>query len=161
MLPETTSRRYAYLKIAVGSDHAGYKLKEEVVDLLRTDGYDFKDFGTFNEDSVDYPDVAREVAEAVTSGDYDRGILVCGTGIGMCITANKVPGIRAALCFEQYMAKVAREHNDANILVLGGRTTGVEIAKEIVRVWLNTSFDPKSRHARRVAKIEPHSNQGG
>jgi ribose 5-phosphate isomerase B len=96
------------------------------------------------------------VAEAVASGQFERGILVCGAGIGMCITANKVRGIRAALCSEEYSARISREHNDANILALGGRTVGAELAKSIVRVWLKAEFDPSPRHLRRVAKIEPH-----
>ena len=147
--------------IAIGSDHAGFPLKQEVLELLRTEKYEHKDFGTFSGEPIDYTDIAREVAEAVADGKFDRGIVICGTGLGVCITANKVPGIRAALCTEEYSARMSIEHNNANILALGGRTLGVELAKEIVRVWLTANFDPESRHARRVAKIEPHSGQGG
>ncbi len=147
--------------IALGSDHAGYRLKEDIAAFLKSEGWEILDFGAFSEESVDYPEKAREVAYAVTSGKCDRGILFCGTGIGMCMTANKVPGIRAALCSESYSARLSREHNDANILALGGRTLGVELAKEIVLVWLESEFDPQSRHARRVRMIESHEGQGG
>jgi ribose 5-phosphate isomerase B len=149
------------LIIAIGSDHAGFTLKQEIVELLRAEKYEFRDFGTISGEPIDYTDVAREVAEAVAKGKFDKGILICGTGIGVCITANKVPGIRAALCSEEYSARLSREHNNANVLALGGRTLGAELAKDIVRVWLTADFDPESRHARRVAKIEPPSEQGG
>lgn len=142
------------MRIALGSDHAGYRLKEEIAELLGSEGREFEDFGVFSEEPVDYPDIAREVAEMVASGRFDRAILVCGTGVGMSIVANKVRGVRAALCSDEYTARVSREHNDANVLALGGRTTGPELAKQIVRVWLNTDFDPQPRHVRRVQKIE-------
>lgn len=142
------------MKIALGSDHGGYELKEEIAELLRSENYDFKDFGTFSGAPTDYPDIARAVAESVVAGEYDRGILLCGTGLGVSITANKVRGIRAALCSDEYTARMSREHNNANVLALGGRVVGSELAKEIVRVFLTTGFDPKTRHARRVAKIE-------
>ena len=142
------------MKIAIGSDHAGYQLKEIIIELLQSENYDIQDFGTFSEESVDYPDIGRKLAEAVAAGEFDRGILICGAGIGMSIVANKVKGIRAALCSECYSAKVSIEHNNANILVLGGRTIGTGLAGEIVRVWMSAKFDPNSRHARRVAKIE-------
>jgi ribose 5-phosphate isomerase B len=148
------------LKIALGSDHAGYKLKEEIAEMLRSEEFDFEDFGAFSEEPVDYPDIAHEVAEAVVSGSFDRAILICGAGVGMCIAANKVRGIRAALCSDEYTARVSREHNDANVLALGGRTVGPELAKEIVRVWLKSRFDPDTRHARRIAKIELHTEEG-
>ena len=142
------------MTIAIGSDQPGFRLKEEIADLLRTGGHDLQDFGAFSEEPVDYPDIAHKVAEAVAAGRFDRGILMCGTGIGMCMTANKVRGIRAATCSEEYSARMSREHNNANVLCLGGRTTGVELAKSIVKVWLAAEFDPASRHARRVDKIE-------
>lgn len=143
------------MRIALGCDHAGFGLKKELSELLQSDGHELQDLGCFSEESVDYPDIARAVAEAVANGKCERGILVCGTGIGMCITANKVQGVRAALCSEEYSAKLSIEHNNANVLALGSRVTGSELAKEIVRVWLTASFDPTSRHARRVAMIEP------
>jgi ribose 5-phosphate isomerase B len=143
------------LRIALGCDHAGYDLKEEISELLQSDRHDVRDFGSFSKESVDYPDIARQVADSVAAGECERGILVCGTGIGMCITANKVPGARAVLCSEEYSAKLSIEHNNANVLALGSRVTGSELAKDIVRVWLTANFDPTSRHARRVAKIEP------
>lgn len=142
------------MKVAIGTDHAGYRLKEEIAELLRSENHVVQDFGTFSEESVDYPDIGRRVAEAVAAGEFDRGILICGTGIGMDIVANKVHGIRAALCSECFSAKASIDHNNANILVLGSRVIGAELAKEIVRVWMSTNFDPNSRHARRVAKIE-------
>ncbi|MBI2842215.1 MAG: ribose 5-phosphate isomerase B [Armatimonadetes bacterium] len=142
------------MKIALGSDHAGFRLKEDIKEFLQSEGYDFEDFGAFSEDSMDYPDIARSAAEAVAEGKFDRGVLICGTGLGVSITANKVRGIRAALCSDEYTARMSRQHNNANILALGGRVIGVELAREIVRVFLTTGFDAGSRHAKRVAKIE-------
>jgi len=158
---ETTGVGTTQLKIALGSDHAGYRLKEEVAALLRSEGYNFRDFGAFSDEPSDYPDIGRQVAEAVAGGEFDRGILVCGTGVGMSIVANKVRGIRAAVCSHEYTARISRRHNDANVLALGGRTLGPELAKEIVRVWLATEFDPQERHVRRVGKIEPPATCGG
>jgi len=140
------------VRIAIGSDHAGFPLKEELRHRLKSEGHDVVDYGCHSTESVDYPDTAIPVADAVRRGEVDRGILMCGTGIGMSITANKVPGIRAALCGESYAARLAREHNDANVLALGGRITGPELANEIVRVFLGTSF-AGGRHSRRVEKI--------
>jgi ribose 5-phosphate isomerase B len=142
------------MKIAIGSDHGGYELKQELLATLESEGHDFKDFGAFSKESVDYPDIARDVSRSVASGEYDRGILICGTGVGMCMTANKVPGIRAVLATDEYTAKMSREHNDSNVLTLGGRVLGPELAKEIVRVWLTTEFSNEPRHRRRVDKIE-------
>ena len=141
------------MKIAVGSDHAGYELKEAVLSLLRDQGVDYKDFGAYSTDSVDYPDIGSKAAEAVANGECDRGILICGTGIGMSITANKVPGIRAALCTTPYCAVMSREHNDANVLVIGARVTDQETALEIARTWLATEFPNDPRHARRIQKM--------
>ncbi len=138
--------------VAIGSDHAGFRLKEEIIGLLQEEGYAFRDFGTFSEESVDYPDIALDVAKAVRSGEYQRGILICGTGIGIGIAANKMEGIRAALCHDTFSAKASREHNDANILTMGERIVGPGLAKDIAGVWLKTDF-AGGRHARRVQKI--------
>lgn len=141
------------MKIALGSDHGGYQLKETIKAFLNELGMEYKDFGTDSEESVDYPDFALKVAEAVAGGQYDRGILICGTGIGIGIAANKVPGIRAALCHDVFSAKASREHNDANILSLGQRVIGPGLALEIVKAWLSTGF-AGGRHQRRVDKIK-------
>ena len=140
------------MRIAVGADHAGYHLKEEVKRLLDALNVPYVDFGTDSEASVDYPDIAVEVARAVASGEFDRGVLVCGTGIGMAMAANKVRGIRAASVGDLQSARLSREHNDANVLALGGRTTRVDRAREIVRTFLTTSFEG-GRHQRRVGKV--------
>ncbi|ACV64846.1 sugar-phosphate isomerase, RpiB/LacA/LacB family [Desulfofarcimen acetoxidans DSM 771] len=140
------------MRVAIAADHGGFQLKKEIIECLRADGFEYKDFGTYSEESVDYPDLALAVAEAVKAGDYDRGIICCGTGIGVSLAANKVPGIRAALCHDTFSARCAREHNDANILTLGQRVIGAGLAAEIVRIWLNTVF-AGGRHARRVEKI--------
>ena len=145
------------IKIAVGSDHAGFRLKEEILKRLQEDTYDFRDFGTFSEESVDYPDIALEVAKAVQSGEYDRGILICGTGIGIGIAANKMQGIRAALCHDTFSARASREHNDANILTMGERIVGPGLAEDIVGIWLKTGF-AGGRHERRVQKITDFEN---
>ena len=140
-------------KIAIASDHAGVDLKGKIVKFLEGQGLAASDFGTHNRDSVDYPDYGIPVAQAVSEGRFERGILICGSGIGMSILANKFPGVRAALCFDSFTAKVSRLHNDANILVLGQRVLEEKTAMEIVRLWLATGFDG-GRHARRLAKIE-------
>jgi ribose 5-phosphate isomerase B len=149
------------MKIAIGSDHAGHDLKQMVRALLAEMGHAVEDRGTTSASaSVDYPDYALAVARDVASGSAERGILLCGSGIGMSITANKVPGIRAALCHDHYTARVSREHNDANVLCLGGRTTGSEVAFEIVRTFLETPFSG-GRHARRVDKIRTLEEKQG
>ncbi|NLK51378.1 MAG: ribose 5-phosphate isomerase B [Syntrophomonadaceae bacterium] len=140
------------MKIALAADHGGWVLKEEIRQYLQENDYLFEDYGTFNNEAVDYPDLALVVAEAVRRGQFDRGILFCGTGIGISIAANKVPGIRAALCNDSFSARAAREHNDANILVLGGRVLGSGLAREIVKTWLEAEF-AGGRHARRLDKI--------
>jgi ribose 5-phosphate isomerase B len=151
------------LVIALGADHAGWELKEALKAWLIESGHQTLDFGTHSPESVDYPDYALQVAEAVASGKAERGLLVCGTGIGMAMTANKVPGIRAALCSDPFTARMSREHNDANILTLGGRLMDRDLGLEILRMWLGTRF-AGGRHARRVhkiAQIERRHLQGG
>lgn len=140
------------MKIAIGSDHGGFQLKETVKAYLNENGYDVEDLGCFSAESVDYPDFALKVAERVATGEFEKGILMCGTGIGISISANKVKGIRAALCHDHLTASLAARHNNANILCMGGRTTGPETAKDIVDAWLNTPFEG-GRHKRRLAKI--------
>ncbi len=140
------------LAIALGADHAGWELKEACKAWLIDQGHQVLDFGTHSPESVDYPDYAAQVGEAVAVGKVDRGLLVCGTGIGMAIAANKVPGVRAAGCFDAFTARMSREHNDANALCLGARLTGRELALEILKIWIDTSF-AGDRHARRVGKI--------
>ncbi len=143
--------------IAIGSDHGGYELKEHVKKHLVENGVEVKDFGTFSEASVDYPDCAKPVCEAVINGEAERGILLCGTGIGISIAANKYKGIRAALCSDVYSAMMAKQHNNANILCLGGRVTGRELAFMIVDTWLKTEFEG-GRHADRIKKIHDIEN---
>ena len=138
--------------IALACDHAALEMKQMVKDLLDELGLSYKDFGTYTAESCDYPVFAARAARAVASGECDRGIVICGTGIGMSIAANKVPGIRCALCGDPYSAKLTRQHNDSNMLALGARVLGMEIAKMIVRVWLTTEFEG-GRHARRVDLI--------
>ena len=137
------------VKIVIGSDHGGLALKKSVLALLQELGYEGEDVGCFETDSVDYPEFADLVCEKVAKGDADKGILICGTGIGMSMAANRHENIRAALCCEQYSARMSREHNDANVLCLGERVTGPGIAKEIVRTWLTTPFCG-GRHLRRI-----------
>ena len=146
------------MRIAVGSDHGGFLLKDEIMKHLKQKDIDFADFGCFTTESVDYPDIGQAVGEAVAVGEYDRGIICCGTGIGISISANKVPGIRAALCGDCFSAKASREHNNANILALGERVIGVELAKMIVDIWLSTEFQG-GRHGRRVEKISSIENK--
>ncbi len=141
------------MKIAIGNDHAGVEFKNKIMQELRSKGYEVVNVGTDTLDSVDYPDVAKEVSEKVINGEVNFGILICGTGIGISIAANKIKGIRAALCHNEYTAKQARLHNDANILALGARVIGDELGKAIVKTFLNTEFEG-GRHARRVSKIE-------
>lgn len=139
-------------KIVIGSDHGGFELKEQLVGFLRQLGYQVADYGCYSEDPVDYPDIAMLVAEAVATGIDTVGIMIDGVGIASAMVANKVPGIRAAYCWDLFTARSSREHNDANLLTLGGRVTGAILAQEIVKTWLETDF-PGGRHARRVDKI--------
>jgi ribose 5-phosphate isomerase B len=143
-------------RVILGSDHAGFDLKEKVKKALERLGVPFEDVGTRSLDSVDYPDFAHRVAEAVEKGRYPRGVVVCGTGIGVSMAANRHPGVRAAVAYDEETARLSREHNDANVLALGGRTLDPGLAERILEVWLKTPF-AGGRHARRVAKIEPGS----
>ncbi len=140
------------MKVAIGADHGGFRLKEAIKPVLDSLGVEYKDFGTNSEESVDYPDISAPVARAVAAGEYDCGILICGTGIGIGIAANKVPGIRAALCHDTFSAHASREHNNANILTMGERVIGPGLASDIVKIWLTTEFEG-GRHERRIAKI--------
>jgi ribose 5-phosphate isomerase B len=141
------------VQIGIASDHGGFDLKEELKAFLKSMGADPIDMGCFNEESVDYPDFGMLVAERVSRGELKKGILVCGTGIGMSIVANKFPGVRATLANDLFSSRLSREHNDSNILILGGRVVGKDMAKEIVKVWLVTPF-AGGRHLRRLEKIE-------
>lgn len=140
-------------QIAIGSDHAGLEMKRCLKEFLLQLGLEPVDFGTNDDCSVDYPDYGEMVSSAVSRGEFKRGILICGTGIGMSIVANKFPGVRATLCHDPYTSKMSRLHNDSNILVIGGRVTDRETAKEILKVWLETPFEG-GRHKRRLEKIE-------
>jgi len=140
------------VRIAIGSDHRGFALKEALKELLAELGHEWVDFGCQTEEPVDYPDIARPLAEAVAAGEYERGILICGSGVGMSIAANKVKGIRAALCHDSFAGRLTRRHNDANVLCLGGWCIGRGVAEDIVRVFLSEDFEG-GRHARRLEKI--------
>jgi ribose 5-phosphate isomerase B len=140
------------MRIAIGSDHRGFDVKRRVLTLLDQLGHSVHDFGTTSRDSVDYPDFAFEVARAVSSRDVERGILICGTGIGMAIAANKVPGVRAAPCHDSITAEMSRRHNDANVLCLSGDLLGEALIERMIKIWLSTDFEA-GRHARRVEKI--------
>ena len=141
--------------IAIGSDHGGFALKQAVMKHLESRGEQYRDFGTYSEASCDYPDYGRAVAEAVARGEYQFGIIICGTGIGISITANKVHGIRAALCGDCFSAEATRLHNDANVLAMGARVVGEGLAVKIVDTFLDTPFSNDERHIRRISKIEP------
>lgn len=145
------------MKVAIGCDHGGFHLKEEVKQFLLDNKYEVTDFGTHNTVSVDYPDIAVSVAQAVVNGDVYKGILICGTGIGIGIAANKIQGIRAALCHDTFSAHASREHNNANILTMGERVIGTGLALDIVNIWLTTEFEG-GRHERRVKKISNLEN---
>lgn len=138
--------------IALGSDHGGYSLKKEIIKYLEEKGIEYKDFGTHTEDSCDYPVYGEEVGKAVASGEYERGIIICGTGIGISIAANKVKGVRAALCGDCYSAEFTRRHNDANVLALGARVIGPGLALKILDIFLNTEFEG-GRHSKRVGLL--------
>jgi ribose 5-phosphate isomerase B len=142
------------IKIALGADHGGFELKRELVEGLRDLKYVVDDLGAFSADPTDYPDVAHQAASGIAQGTYEKAILVCGTGVGMAIVANRYRGVRAANCGDVFSARYSRAHNDANVLTLGGRVLGVGLAWEIVNVWLATPFGGGERHVRRVAKID-------
>ncbi|MDO5725175.1 MAG: ribose 5-phosphate isomerase B [Tissierellia bacterium] len=141
------------MKIIIGSDHAGFKLKEEVKEFLMSKGHEVEDVGAYSEESVDYPEYGSKVARGILSKEFDKGIAICGSGIGISIAANRHKGIRCALCNEPLSAKLTRLHNDANVLAMGGRMIGTEMAKEIVDVFLNTEFEG-GRHVRRVCMLD-------
>ena len=141
------------MKIALGCDHGGYALKQEVIRCLEVKGLEWEDFGCFDESSCDYPDFGRAAAEAVAEGMCDKGIVICTTGIGISITANKVKGIRCALCADTVSARLTREHNDANMLAMGAGIVGKNLALSIVETFLDTPFSEEEKHARRVGKI--------
>ncbi len=141
------------MKIVIGSDHGGFELKEKIHRLLTDLGHEVQDVGCYSTESVDYPVQAKAVADLVASNACDRGILICGTGIGVSMVANRVPGIRAALCHEIFTARMSRQHNDANVLCMGGRVIGPGLAEEMVKVWLTTSFEG-GRHLRRITMID-------
>ncbi len=141
------------MNIIIGCDHGGFELKQEIMNCVVDNGHQVVDAGCYSTDSVDYPDFASEVCGAIGKEEAEKGILICGTGIGMSIAANRHPGIRAALCMEPFSARMSREHNDANVLCLGGRLTGVSLAIDIVETWLNTEFSG-GRHQRRLDMLE-------
>lgn len=141
------------MKIVIGCDHGGFELKETVLEYLKEKGYDVEDIGCYSSDSVDYADIALPAAQGVAEGKYDKGILICGTGLGIGITANKVPGVRCALLENVFSAKMTRLHNDANMMSMGGRVVGPGLALEIVEAFLTTPFSGEERHARRIAMI--------
>ncbi|MCF8567142.1 ribose 5-phosphate isomerase B [Alicyclobacillus tolerans] len=140
------------MKIAIASDHAGFRLKEALKPALKELNVEADDLGTYDENSVDYPDYAEKVAKGVASGEYERGILICGTGLGMCISANKVPGVRAVTVNDEFSARMSRAHNNANVLTMGERVVGPGLAADIIKVWLETEFEG-GRHSRRVDKM--------
>lgn len=140
------------MKIAIASDHAGFDMKKMIKKHLEDNGHQVKDFGTDSTDSIDYPDYAAPAAKSVASGENELGVIICGSGQGMTMVSNKIPGIRAALCNDLYSARMTRLHNDANVLTMGGRIIGIDLAKEIVDTWLSTEFEG-GRHQRRVDKI--------
>lgn len=146
------------MNIVIGSDHAGFALKEHIKHFLNNTSRDVTDVGTGSDESVDYPDFAVQVAEKVSSGEFERGILVCGSGVGMAIVANKVPGVRAVLCLDTETAQMSRMHNDTNVLTLAERRTDVETAQTIITTWLETEFDG-GRHKRRLDKIKNIENK--
>lgn len=140
--------------IAIGCDAAGYGLKQEIMEHLQKKGWEYKDFGSYGETGVDYPVYAKKVCHAIKEGECDRGILICGTGIGISMAANKIKGIRAALCTDCFMAEATRLHNDANVLALGGRVIGPGLAVKIVDTFLTTEFSKEERHIRRINMLE-------
>ena len=141
------------MRLVIGSDHAGYDLKQELLEFLRAVGHEVLDVGTHSTASVDYPDYAEAVALALREGKAERGVLICGSGVGACVAANKIPGIRAAICHDAYSAHQGVEHDEMNVLVLGSRVIGSELAKELVLGFLHAQFSGEDRHRRRLAKV--------
>ena len=146
------------MKIALGCDHRGYKFKSRLIEILQTQGHTVHDYGCASEESADYPDAAFAVAEAVAGGQYDRGILICGSGIGMSIAANKVVGIRASLCTDVESARLTVQHNDSNVLCLSGDRTEFDLVEQITETWLNARFEG-GRHGRRIRKIRDYEHK--
>ena len=142
------------MRIAIGADHAGFELKQILLDYLRHRGHEVIDAGTTSEDPVDYPDFAEAVSKVLLDGAAERGVLVCGSGVGASVSANKIPGIRAGLCHDTYSARQGVEHDDMNILVLGARVIGVELERELVNTFLAANFNGEERHRRRIEKIK-------
>jgi RpiB/LacA/LacB family sugar-phosphate isomerase len=145
------------MKIAIAADHGGFTLKEFIKELLAAKGHEIEDFGTDSEASVDYPDFGRPAAQSVVDGQSEGAILICGTGIGMSLTVNRMPGIRGTLCHDEYTATMARQHNDSNVLIMGGRVVDEAMAERIVTIWLETEYEG-GRHQRRLDKIDPVTN---
>ena len=148
------------MRIAIGTDHRGFEIRSKVVELVRRLGHEVLDVGTFSPDAVDYPDIAADVAHKVSRHEVDRGILVCGTGLGMCIAANKVPGVRAAPCHDDLTAEMSRRHNDSNVLCLSADLLGERLIDRMIEIWLSTPFEG-GRHARRVDKITALERESG
>jgi len=146
------------MKISLAADHGGFELKNSILSYLKSKNYEVIDLGTNSTDSVDYPDFAIKAVESILNKDADRAIIMCGTGIGISIAANRFPGIRATLCWDPFTAKLSRLHNNSNILAMGGRLICIELAKEIVNVWLNTEFEG-GRHEKRIAKIDEYAKK--
>jgi ribose 5-phosphate isomerase B len=141
------------MRIVVGADHRGFQLKNAIADLLRAEGHEVTDAGTNSAESVDYPDIALSVGRAVQSGAAERGILVCGSGVGACVAANKLPGIRAAITHDTYSAHQGVEHDDMNVLCLGSHVIGIDLAREVVKAFVEAKFDPQERYVRRLDKV--------
>ena len=141
-------------RIAIGADHGGYLLKVRIDDYLRSNGYAVLDLGTHNQDPVDYPDFALAVGQTIIKGEADLGILICGSGVGVTVVANKIPGIRAGMGHDSFSARQGREDDNTNVLCLGARVVGVELALDLVRIWLNSSFSGAERHVRRLSKVD-------
>ena len=142
------------MHVYIGSDHGGFKLKEVLKNWMESEGLEFTDLGCFSEESVDYPEIAHEVCEKVNSDPASRGVLVCGTGLGMSMVANKLKGVRAAMCTNEFMAQMAREHNNAQVICMGGRVSDEETSRKMLSMFLKTDFSGEDRHKRRISKIE-------
>jgi ribose 5-phosphate isomerase B len=142
------------MRLVLGADHAGYELKKELVEFLKSLGHEVEDVGTYSTAPVDYPDYAQAVAETIIAGKAERGVVICGSGVGACVAANKIPGIRAAICHDEYSAHQGVEHDNMNVLVLGSRIIGSELAKDLVRDYLGANFSGEARHVRRLGKVK-------